>query len=339
MGVEPNFQKQPPSGKQHSITKKRSNSRGTDGRMQWRTEVLPKVKEVLCNFRRIGVYHPTVRAVYYKLYSMGAIPENSIKMYKGLDRMLTDVRMEQEDPIVAPDTFADDSRPDPDRIDMETPQEFAEDWADTIENAHLQYKAPRWYKQPKYVEVWIEKQAMYSTFESILSDKQVVIQSGKGFNSLTALYRACMRLIRVRMYEGRGIVILYFGDLDPSGDSMDDDIRRRLRAFGLYSFELIRVGVKREHVQEYDLPADPDEDTAERLRKNDSRTLRFVNKYGRLYAIELDALAGKEPEAFSSLVRDAVDEHFDESIWDKYKNKLTTKAAQREIRKRIKVIE
>jgi hypothetical protein len=86
--------------------------------------------------------------------------------------------------------------------------------------------------------------------------------------------------------------------------------------------------VKPEHVQEYYLPEDPDEDTAERLRKNYSRTRRFVQKYGKLYAIELGALAGKEPEAFRELVIDAVDEHYDQSIWDKYKNKLTQDTAE-----------
>jgi hypothetical protein len=118
---------------------------------------------------------------------------------------------------------------------MDTPKEFAEDWVDTIKDAHRHYKPPIWYKQPKYVEVWIEKQAMYSTFESILSDKQVVVQSGRGFNSLTALYKASRRHWKIRRDQNREIVILYFGDLDLSGDSMDDYIRRRLKAFGLYN--------------------------------------------------------------------------------------------------------
>lgn len=87
---------------------------------------------------------------------------------------------------------------------------------------------------------------------------------------------------------------------DPIGDSMDDDIQRRLytfsRIWARLDYKFIRVGVKPEHVQEYDLPEDPDEDTAKRLEENDSRTRRFKAKYGKLYAVELYALAGKEPE-------------------------------------------
>ena len=176
MGSEPEFQNLP-----------RGNS---SDRIQWRIDVLPQVKLVLSNFRRIGVNHPTIRAVYYKLYSMGAIPANELKYYKGLDRMLTDVRMEQDDDVVKPDTFADDSRIEPEEVEMETPEEYAEAWVSSIQSAHERYEPPIWYKQLKYVEVWIEKNAMYSTFQSILSDKQVVIQSSRGFNSLTAMYRA-----------------------------------------------------------------------------------------------------------------------------------------------------
>ncbi len=107
----------------------------------------------------------------------------------------------------------------------------------------------------------------------------------------------------------------------------------------MWNIKFIRVGVKPEHVQEYNLPEDPDEDTAERLRKNDSRTRKFIRKYGKLYAIELDALAGQEPGEFRSLVRDAVDEHYDYRIWEKHRNKLTREAAKRALRKRIKIID
>jgi hypothetical protein len=107
---------------------------------------------------------------------------------------------------------------------------------------------------------------------------------------------------------------------DPIGDLMDDDIQRRLdtfsRIWGRLDYKFIRVGVKPEHVQEYDLSEDPDEDTAKRLEENDSRTRRFKAKYGKLYAVELDALAGKEPEAFNQLVRNAVLEHWNGDIWN-----------------------
>lgn len=73
--------------------------------------------------------------------------------------------------------------------------------------------------------------------------------------------------------------------------------------------------MKPEQVAEYHLLEDPDEATANRLEANDSRTRKFKLKYGKLYAVELDALAGQEPDAFRQLVEDAVEEHFDARIW------------------------
>jgi hypothetical protein len=87
---------------------------------------------------------------------------------------------------------------------------------------------------------------------------------------------------------------------------MDEDIEGRLNHFsskwGHLKYEFVRVAVKPEHVQEYNLPEDPDAATAKRLEENDPRYRGFMQKYGKLYAIELDALAGQEPEAFEQLV-------------------------------------
>jgi hypothetical protein len=329
MGVEPNFQDLP-RGK-------------SQDRIQWRIDVLPKVKEVLKGFEGSGVFHPTIRAVYYKLFSIGAIPENSMRMYKGLVRMLTDVRMEGTDRDVNPATFSDESRESPDDEEIQTAQGWAEAEADYLKrllNGENNFQPHPWQNQPYYVEVWIEKQAMYSTFESVLQGKMVAIQSSRGFNSLSTLFEAYIRLRKVqKAYPDRRIVILYFGDLDPSGDAMDEDIRSRLdrfmRRWGYLQYEFVRIGVKPEHVTEYNLPPDPDEATAERLEANDSRTRRFKAKYGRLYAIELDALAGQEPEAFKRLVLDAVEQYYDSGIWDKVQKSEAAAKARRELKKQI----
>ena len=95
---------------------------------------------MLKGFEDIRVFHPTIGAVYYKLHSMGAIPENNTKMYKGLVRMLTEVRMEGNDVEVRPDTFSDDSRPEPQVIEKVTPKQFAEVWTNTIGLLHKHYK-------------------------------------------------------------------------------------------------------------------------------------------------------------------------------------------------------
>ena len=315
--------------------------------MQWEIDVLPAVKQVVKQFKATGVYHPTIRAVYYKLYSMGAIPENSPQMYKGLLKMLTRLRMSLKDDDIGPQTFADESRAAPHVNDIKTLDEMIQDevdYARAILDGNIALKPNRWTRQPKYIEVWTEKQAMYSTFASILKGYDVAIQASKGFNSISMLYQAALRL-RHHKYskdyynsktgESKEAIVLYFGDLDPSGDSMDDDIQSKLRHFGV-SVKFIRVAVNPDQVEEYNLPAAPDENTARRLRQNDSRTRGFMSKYGRLYAIELDALAGQEADKFKELVINAVEEHFDEDIWQKVQDEYQENKVTRKLRKASK---
>ncbi len=89
-------------------------------------------------------------------------------------------------------------------------------------------------------------------------------------------------------------------------------------------------------MREYNLPEDPDAATAKRLKDNDPRYRGFMRKYGKLYAVELDALAGQEPEAFRQLVLDAVDKYYDQDIWQQVKEEETPDKAAEELKKRIK---
>jgi hypothetical protein len=115
-------------------------------------------------FQASGVYKPTIRAFYYKLFSIDAILENSQKMYKGLVRMLTDVRIEGTDPEVRPDTFADESRDAADVDEIESLEDWVHNQVSDIKdltNGEITFETHGWCDQPKYVEVWIEKQGMY----------------------------------------------------------------------------------------------------------------------------------------------------------------------------------
>lgn len=111
-----------------------------------------------------SIYKPTVRAVYYKLFCIDAILENSQKMYKGLVRMLTDVRIEGTDLQVRPDTFADESRDAADVDEIESLEDWVHNQVSDIKdltNGEITFETHGWCDQPKYVEVWIEKQGMY----------------------------------------------------------------------------------------------------------------------------------------------------------------------------------
>lgn len=142
----------------------------------------------------------------------------------------------------------------------------------------------------------------------------VRIASMKGYSGWSFLYENCQRLKREVM-SGKEIHILYFGDFDPSGDDMDNRINNAFQEFSLTEYvDFQRIAVLKEHIEEFNLPGKPeDKETNDKL-KRDKRTEGFIEKYGELYAVELDALAAIEPDRFRSMIQESVDQFFDEEI-------------------------
>ena len=209
-------------------------------------------------------------------------------------------------------------------------QKTDEDYTDYI---------PRWYNQPKYVEVWLEKDAMVGTFQSILRGIEVRIVPMKGFASMSFLYETVKRL-RHYLYLGKSIHILYYGDFDPSGDYMDTDLLNRMAKMQFNITDLDgtfeRIAVTPEQIEEHDLPYDPDEETSDKM-DGDPRTNGFLEKYGKLYAVELDALPALIPEIFKQqLVIDAIDDYYDEDIYDELVDKYDSKDVQKMLKTSVK---
>lgn len=71
-----------------------------------------------------------------------------------------------------------------------------------------------------------------------------------------------------------------------------------------------------EHIDEFNLPKNPDFEVLRKLR-NDPRARSFQAKHGELFQVEVDALQAYAPEEFRTMVLDSVDQFFDESIYDK----------------------
>jgi hypothetical protein len=56
-----------------------------------------------------------------------------------------------------------------------SPQQYLQVGIDFLKEASQNYTVPRWYKQPHYVEVWIEKHALADTFSFFLKGLDVRI--------------------------------------------------------------------------------------------------------------------------------------------------------------------
>src|SRR5829696_8321642 len=153
-------------------------------KINWKKEIMPKIKERLDFYNQQGIV-PTLRTMFYALVSLNVIP-NTQNQYQYLSKFTTNARMSEELPI---DCFGDQSRSIIENFNDEfmEPKEFIKLYIDELEYFPKTYTSqiPKWHNQPHYVEVWIEKDALSGTFQSILKDSNVRIVPIKGFSSLS----------------------------------------------------------------------------------------------------------------------------------------------------------
>ena len=155
---------------------------------------------------------------------------------------------------------------------------------------------------------------MVGTFDSILQDRQVRIVPTRGFPSTTFLHSNIKRLMKIQD-TGKSIYIRYFGDFDPSGEFIEDNIKNKLQRYGLSEFDFRRIAINETHIAKFRLPHNPDAKTLDKLNR-DPRATSFKERHdGRLFQVELDALQAYAPDEFKSMIIESVDSLFDEEVY------------------------
>jgi hypothetical protein len=312
-------------------------------RVNWMEDIMPLVKERLSLWASQQI-KPTLRGLFYTLVSLNVL-ENTPNKYDYLSKFTARAREKskkrfetryklngetytykfKEEESLPIDCFADNVRQVIDIDDIyETPEQFFDRGAryfvyDISEN----YAIPRWHNQPNYVEVWVEKDAMAGTLNSIINiagQRQVRIVPTRGQESVTFAWHNVQRL-REKQTRGKKVHIRYFGDLDPSGEAIEEELIKKLTVepYRLSNIDFKRVGVTYEQTLEFNLIPNKDPKTMSKL-KNDTNRFAFMKKYGLkdeddLFQIEVDALEAIAPEQFRNLVLQSVDEFFDEQIY------------------------
>ncbi len=194
---------------------------------------------------------------------------------------------------------------------------------------------PKWYNQKHYLEIWIEKDALASTFIQLTKGNiPVRIVPNKGYSSLTFMSDNAYRLSQIVDDEGKEIHIRYFGDFDPSGKDMDRDIEERLSRYGA-DVDFKRVATTLEHVERYNLPPMPTDAESIKKYNNDPRKDAFELKQGGSYAVELDALTVYAPNDLRQMVRDCINEFYDPQIYNEEVKKRSTPEFKKEIRQMV----
>lgn len=316
--------------------------------------IMDFVREELADFEAQGI-KPTLRAMHYRLYSKHGNEEkiyarygNTEKYYWGLSNATTEARegtnknnFYGEIPI---DCFADNTReaiyPKNTELDYEQPEEHVEKMIDELKKLPETFEKsllPRWLNQPNYVEVWAEKKTMIPTLENIIGDREVAIVPLGGHPSVTFLWEnaSVLQQFKDLQYEYddengntvkafKKIHVIYLGDLDPSGENIEEVCKRKLRLYGINNVDFQRLGVTKKQVDDLGLPEDPDPETMDKLER-DNNSENFRLKYGKLMQIEIDALVAYDPEGLRNLIQKAIDEKFDKEIHQKVLKRYSSK--------------
>jgi hypothetical protein len=251
----------------------------------------------------------TIRQLYYRLVSIGM--PNNIRMYKRVDEAMTEARWKEE---VDMEAFLDRERSvagrtEGDEKDLDTEVQNAKD---AIKAWMRAYSLERWSNQPKFVEVWIEKKALQGVFERPCERMDVALAPCKGYPSLTFLHDAATRFIEAQERD-KEVVILYFGDHDPSGDDIPRSLQENLGRMGA-DVTVERIALTGDQVTEMGLPHAPIKDT-------DSRSAAWEGAG----AVELDAV---EPHQLAQMAKDAIENHFDEDLHTELEEREATERKQ-----------
>lgn len=317
--------------------------RSTNGKLRWKQVIQRIARELERHFKNeLKWYPPPLRSMFYHLEALRILKKGGYD-YDTLSRETAKARMLDEvDGGLPVDCFSDMRRKViqnsyQDDNEYKRPEEFAEEEIDYLKRASDRYlnTIPIWYKQKNYVEIWIEKEELVGGFISLLEAEEkphryVRIVANSGFSGLGFLNANWKRLEEITSQAiEKDIHILYFGDYDPSGYYMDRDIQERLKKLNRRNYSEVkvnfrRVALTREQCIEFDLPSkdlpmkyNP---KTGKMEYKDLKAYNFLAEQvaidGRTYVCDLHALIGPYGMSFKKILQEAVDDLYNEGIYE-----------------------
>lgn len=229
----------------------------------------------------------TIRQIFYHLVSKGIL-RNSENEYQNLDNKLVRARKAGFIPF---EWIRDRSR-NPLIIPLhDSPSEYLQE---KIEH----YYKDTWKNQPYLVVILLEKEALAEIVWQIASYYNVPVFPTRGYSSWS-MFHGNLRQIAEK-YPDKPIVMLIFGDYDPSGLDITRDYIQKLEFLGIYPDIIQRIALTKDQVTKYQLPPLP-------IKSDDPRSEKFRKEYGD-DVVELDAL---KPSLLRSMVNEAILKYLD----------------------------
>lgn len=250
----------------------------------WTKQKLERAAEVISVVEKLRGYWPlTLRQIYYQLVAVGAI-DNTRSRYITLSRLVKWLRIDGKLPWEALE----------DRSRTLTEKHGITDAGTFFDNAA--YWFLRGYErcliqdQKRYLEVWVEKDALLGIFKKIADKYCIRTVVCKGYNSVTFLKDYYHRAVKAQDV-GQLPTVLYYGDLDPSGvQALEASVETLEDELLLDGIDCLRKGLNPDQVQQYNLPRNPNA-----VKRTDPRYPKYIKRFGD-YAVELDALHPRDLE-------------------------------------------
>ena len=254
-------------------------------------KVVHQAESMIAEYSDAG-YTLSLRQLFYQFVSRDLL-ENSMRSYKRLGSIVTDGRMAG---LLPWDGIEDRGR------EMKS-WLIEEDIDEILRDLPRSYAADYWQGQDRYVEVWVEKDALSSVVRKAVMPLRVGYMACRGYLSASEAYGAGKRMSEAEG-EGKTPLVIHLGDHDPSGIDMTRDNRDRLEIFNYGEVEVQRIALNSDQIDLYQPPPNP-------AKLTDSRASDYIARYG-TKSWELDAL---EPSVIEQLIIDAIQPHIDPEPW------------------------
>jgi hypothetical protein len=231
----------------------------------------------------------TGRGIGYKLFTAGLIPSMEKAEMQRVYRLLKEAR---EVGFIPWEWIVDETRSLERVSTWDDPEQYARRVAQS-------YRRDFWNQQPLRVQVWSEKGTVRGVLQPVLDRYAVGFSVMHGFSSATAVHDAA------EDDDGREVVALYVGDIDPSGMFMSEvDLPKRLARYDGDHVTVRRIALTRDQVD--DLPSFPATD-----KHKDKRYKWFVANHGH-HCWELDAM---DPNDLRDCVEEAIRDLIEPTAW------------------------
>lgn len=224
----------------------------------------------------------TLRQLFYRLVSKSIIP-NSNSAYKTLSSKTAHARRTGWFP-----PLVDHTRSIGEYRSWTSPRE-------AMESMMGWYRRPRTEGQKYALYLGAEKATMQTLLDRWFGDLGIPVILLRGYGSQSYLDQIRVHAER----DGRSPILIYSGDLDPSGEDIERDFLERVEN----GWQLEHVAVRYEQIDDFELTKQPG-------KRTDSRAPAFMAKYGELFQVEVEAI---EPNTLRELYQDALDRYWDKS--------------------------